>query len=200
MRLSWDDLPAAVRDAVAGRVGPVAAARDVGAGFNCQLATALESGAGGGTVFAKGLCAPGGPELAGQDTEQALAPVVRTVGPRLRHRVRTGGWDVLLFDHIQGRHARLEPGSADLPAVAALLTAAAVLDAPAGLPPYAERWARHGSAAELALLGGDALVHADVNPHNLLVSGGSGGGRGWWTGRCPPAAPPGPMSRRQRCG
>lgn len=165
-RVLWGGLPAPVRAAVTSRIGPVAGAHDVPDGLNCQFAAVLDTA--GSPVFAKGV-RDGGDE-GGQDWEAALAPYVLAIGPRLQARLVADGWDILLFDAVEGRHAELGPGSPDLPLLASLLAAGAALPAPATpLPAWADRWGAHATANELAALRGDALVHGDINPHNVLV-------------------------------
>src|SRR5690348_5949367 len=66
--------------------------------------------------------------------------------PRLLWQVERDGWILLGFDYVAGRHPDLAPGSADLPAVAAALSALATALTPcpvASVQPATVRWADH---------------------------------------------------------
>ncbi|MEU6990339.1 aminoglycoside phosphotransferase [Streptomyces sp. NPDC046465] len=181
-RVAWRDLPGEVRSAVAGAAGPVLDVTAVEFGFTCSLAARLDTA--DGPVFVKG--APDAEGRAGQRWEQLVAPVAGAVSPALRWRVEAAGWEVLGFDWVDGRHADLSPGSADLPLVARALTSAATVRAPHKVPQLAVRLASFLDAEEARLLAGGMLLHTDTNPHNLLV----GGGRAWLVDWAMPAAGP----------
>lgn len=160
----WASLPAHVRAAVTAHTGPVAAAHDVLDGYNCQAATILDTPAGPVFVKAAGTAA----------AEAALAPLVAGagVGPRLRFHTMVDGWHITGHDALpDARHADLSPVSADLLLTAGLLARAATIPAPRDLPTWADQWTTVATPDELGLLVGGALVHGDVNQHNLLVSG-----------------------------
>jgi hypothetical protein len=165
--IAWADLPAAVRAAVTTRIGPVAAARDVPHGYNCRHASILHTGS--GPVFVK---AATGPECtAAHDREQTTAPYVAPVAPALLWRTHADGWDIVAFEAVpDARHADLTPGSPDLPLLAAALRASTAIPAPAGLPQYTSRFP-DADPADATLLHGDTLVHGDINPHNVVISG-----------------------------
>jgi aminoglycoside phosphotransferase (APT) family kinase protein len=119
VRPSWDELPGALRDGLAGRVGQIAAAHVQSGGFTPGLAVRLRL-ASGGRVFAKGI--PAGHALAGKYRAEArtarLLPAAAPA-PRLRWDGEIAGWFVLVFEDIDGRHADLSPGSADVGLVVA---------------------------------------------------------------------------------
>ncbi|KRV47980.1 aminoglycoside phosphotransferase [Wenjunlia vitaminophila] len=168
---SWAHLPETVRAAVTARTGPVAATRHIPDGLSSDHASILATAA--GAVFVKATRSP-----ADHVREASVAPHVIGVGPPMRWHARAGEWDVIGFDALtDARHTRLAPGSADLPLLADLLARSTTLTAPVPLPPLAEQWARYASPAELAHLDGDALVHGDINQHNVLVC--RSGGRSW---------------------
>ncbi len=173
-RTEWHRLPGVVRAAVEERAGTVADARDLPAGLNCALAACVSTAH--GSTFVKGLPVQQATTTAreGQQWETAVNPYVRTVGPRLLWRVVAGGWELLGFEYVEGRHADLSSGSPDLPLVAAALRAAQTLRAPNGLavPRFADRWRAFLEAGELSLLQGETLLHTDTNPHNILVTDG----------------------------
>lgn len=165
-RTDWLDLPAAVRAAVEAVAGPVLDAAPVADGLTCSMAAVLATAV--GRVFVKGVLSSDADGVAAQSAEAAVNPLTLAVGPRLLAQVVTGGWDVLVFDAIDGRHADLSAGSPDVPLVADALHRAQGM-APAWLPRLADRFAGVLDAGQLALLDGGALLHTDTNPHNLLI-------------------------------
>ncbi|MEU2515032.1 phosphotransferase family protein [Streptomyces syringium] len=169
-RTHWNELPHSLRAAVEARTGPVIAVGTVPHGLNCATATTLTTA--GGSTFVKGASAHDAEACAAQRWEMTVNPYVLDVGPRLRWRIAADGWELLGFEHIAGRHADLSPGSADLPLVAEVLRTAQNLRAPrhTTLPRFADRWTRFLGPGELRLLDGEALLHTDTNPHNLMVS------------------------------
>lgn len=170
MRVDWAGLPTEVRAAALERTGRVEGVVDVPHGITCRFAAVLESA--GGRVFIKGVPVDDAWGRAGQAREAEVNAAVTAVSPRLLWRVEAGGWDLVAFEAVEARHADLSPGSPDLPLVAAALEEAQGLRAPAGaeLPQFVDRELGGAvSAAERELLLGDALLHTDTNPHNLLV-------------------------------
>ncbi|KAA6223666.1 aminoglycoside phosphotransferase [Streptomyces albofaciens JCM 4342] len=183
-RTGWWELPAGVWAAVEERTGPVAGARDVADGLTCSTAAVLTTAS--GPVFMKGVPAGDARGRAAQAMEAAVNAAVLGVGPRLLWRVVAGGWDLLGFEYVEGRHADLSTGSADLALVAGVLRAAQAVRAPEGVPSFADRFAEVLPPGQLELLRGDSLLHTDTNPHNLLV----GDGRAWLVDWAMPAAGP----------
>jgi hypothetical protein len=175
-RITWDDLPAATRFAIADRAGPVQAAHVVSGGRNSPLAAVLDTP--DGPVFVKGLPADHR-GAAAQTREAATAPYVAEVAPTLRwHLPDAAGWNVLAFEYVEGRHAGYAPGSPDVATVAELLTRVGEIDYPADAP---ARDAQRAFASYLedpdasGLLAGTTLLHTDYNPENVLI--GSDGAR-----------------------
>ncbi|WP_260867865.1 phosphotransferase [Streptomyces sp. SAJ15] len=171
-RITWHHLPAVVQEAIEWHTGPVVQARSMSHGLNCTVAASLTSPA--GRTFIKGVRLDDQAGGAQHQWEVDLNPYVAAVCPRLLWRVAVGGWDVLGFEFVEGRHADLSPGSPDLPLVAEALRLAGELERPPhlALPRFADRWADHLDHADLDLLLGDALLHTDTNPHNILVGAG----------------------------
>lgn len=106
-RIGWNRVPADVRDAVCEHTGPVITAYTASEGLNSEIAVFLDTAA--GPVFVKGR--PTGRPAVTQRREAVINPYVRHVAPRLLWRLETGSWDVLVFEHIDGRHADYTPGS-----------------------------------------------------------------------------------------
>lgn len=125
-----------------------------------------------GVYFCKGVPTRHGPALRGARTEAALNPFLPAdTVPRLRWTVDAADWLVLGFDHVRGRHADLSPGSPDLQAVAATLTALSEAMTPCPPVPVQPATARWAGWADPALVDGDTLVHTDVTPKNFLING-----------------------------
>jgi Phosphotransferase enzyme family len=142
LRPSWQELPRSLRNGLADRLGAIITARVQDGGFTPGLAVRLRL-ASGEQLFAKGI--PATHPLAGKyrteaDTARHLPAAVPA--PRLRFDGLIGGWVVLVFDDIDGRHADLSPGSADVglvvAAVAALEGALTPCPAPAAPPAAAD--------------------------------------------------------------
>lgn len=111
-----------------------------------------------------------------QYAERLVFPLLEGIGPAFRWRVAAGGWELMGFDWVDGRHADLGPGSHDLPLVAEVMLAAREITAPDFLyRPLAHRLGPFLETVEVPLLAGGTVLHTDTNPHNLLV----GDGRAW---------------------
>ncbi|MET8831036.1 protein kinase [Streptomyces sp. NPDC004610] len=103
--------------------------------------------------------------------EALINPSVRQFSPRLLWEAEDARWIVLGFEWVEARSATLLPGSVDLPGVVELVDSIGGIDVPRQARDWAEtRWDRFAtSAGEAAWFQGDALLHTDVNPSNLLV-------------------------------
>lgn len=168
--LTLTDLPRAVRAAISTRVGSIRSIRTVEAGHNSPLAVQVTTDA--GTLFLKGLRAEGG-RLATQQREYEINRYIRGLSPTARWQVRTGGWYVIAFDFVEGRHADYSPGSADLPLVGQLLQRLSHVSPPSTvlLRMAEQRLAAYVTRGEdLRHFKGDSLLHTDLNPHNVLIS------------------------------
>src|SRR5690242_17825960 len=113
MRCDWGGLPAAVRDAVLVETGPVGEVRPVADGLTCSFAAGLRTGS--GCWFVKGAPEADRHAWGAQYAERLVFPLLNGVGPAFRWRVVAGGWELMGFDWVEGRHADLGQGSADLP-------------------------------------------------------------------------------------
>jgi hypothetical protein len=118
-------------------------------------------------VFVKGVPISS-KQVRHQQREADVNPFLPASVPRLRWHVQGGGWDLLGFELIDGWTADFSPGSPDLPHVAAALEELAAVPCPdVPLLSCVERYAAY--AEDAALFDGDALLHTDVNPGNILV-------------------------------
>ncbi|MFF1918040.1 aminoglycoside phosphotransferase [Streptomyces sp. NPDC058239] len=169
LRGSWDEMPATVIAAVESHTGPVERVEPALDGYSSHVAATVRTSR--GRFFVKGLRTDHPAALA-QDCEAAVNPFVVPLGPRVLWRVVTDGWDVLGFEHLEGRSAEYHGGSHDLQRVAEAMTELGALHGgPVPVPRAEQRWAQHLDDAEAArLLHGDSLLHTDWHHTNMLVT------------------------------
>lgn len=167
-RTRWDELPTAVRTAIESSTGPVLDVKPVAAGLNCGIAALLHTPT--QTVFIKGLRSDH-PRVATQRREAEINPHVTPIAPHLLWQLERDGWNILGFEHLDGRHANLAPGSPDLPKLADALRQLSHIQTPdLPLRRLDDRWAGLIDDAQLALLAGKHVLHTDLNPHNILIA------------------------------
>lgn len=193
-RLSWDELPFAVRQAIESHCGPVAEAVSPDAGRNSEVSALLRTEC-GHLVFCKG--AQHGSRM--HEHEAWINRFLPDCAPRVLWRVDADGWLALGFEHVPGHYADLSVGSPDLPKVADAVHALKV--GPLGprpeIPRLAEQWGwlaawrrlAHDQNAQLDRwtrerlsdfvdlehivfdrINGTNLVHTDLHPLNILVA------------------------------
>jgi hypothetical protein len=168
-RYPWQDLPPAVRAEVENCTGPIGRVTVVETGVISDVAVILETGT--GRVFCKGAAADN-PMGWMHRNEARINAYLPPPMPRLLWQVEGDGWLLLGFEYVAGRHPDLAPGSPDLPALAAALSATATALTPcpaARVQPATIRWADHIPAE---MIDGDTLVHTDVTPYNFLLHDG----------------------------
>jgi hypothetical protein len=168
--VDWDELPAAVREAVERHTGPVAAATPGPEGMSTAVRLILDTAGGG--VFIKGTRPQSSRLVREQLTLGAeVAPFVPSLSPPLLFRVQADGWDITGWAAVPGRAADLTPGSADIPKVIAVLAELGTLAAPdvPGLWSIAEIWGR--DVDDPRMLDGGALVHTDPHGQNFIMDG-----------------------------
>jgi hypothetical protein len=170
-RIAWHDLPRVARSAVQECTGPVLAAANVSTGANSGLAVKLHTQT--GPVFVKGILLDH-PQVKTQGREAAVNPYLPPSCPRLLWHIQAAGWDLLGFELVDGRIADYAPGSTDLPLVTNALAELAATECPdIPLLDCAARYAAYTDEPEL--FAGDALLHTDMAPHNMLVDGQNAG-------------------------
>ncbi|MFF1416706.1 aminoglycoside phosphotransferase [Streptomyces sp. NPDC058280] len=167
-RIPFEQLPADVRQAVVDKTGAVHAARTARGGMNSGIASVLETDS--GSVFVKGIRADH-PQVGAQRREAAIAPHLPASCPRLYWHLELDGWSLLGYEVVDGRHADYTPGSPDLSLVEAALTELQGVTAPADIEikDAVRRWAEYAPPGTSHFFGGDALLHTDFAPDNVLI-------------------------------
>jgi hypothetical protein len=170
-RIPFEQLPADVRRAIADKTGAVHQAVTAPGGMNSGIASVLDTDS--GPVFVKGIPADH-PQVGTQHREAEVAPHLPASCPRLYWHLELDGWSLLGYEVIDGRHADYTPGSPDLPLVEAALTELQGTMAPADIDikQAVDRWAKYTPPGTSQHFDGDALLHTDFAPDNVLIAGG----------------------------
>jgi hypothetical protein len=169
-RVTFDELPVAARKAVTIQTGRVTAVRTAGGGINSAVAAILDTQS--GSVFVKGIPADN-PQVASQRREIAISPYLPAACPRLLWHVEAGGWVLLGYEAVDGRHADYTAAD-DLTLVLAVLAELQEITAPSDvdLKTAEERWGEYAEEGQGKLFAGDALLHTDFAPDNILIHNG----------------------------
>ncbi len=170
-RVAFDELPAAARQAVTLQTGRITAAHTAGGGINSAVAAVLDTEA--GRVFVKGIPADH-PQAASQEREIAISPHLPGTCPRLLWHVEAGGWVLLGYEAVDGRHADYTAAD-DLTVVLATLTELQGITAPrdVDLKTAEDRWGKYADEGQADLFAGNALLHTDFAPDNILIHNGT---------------------------
>jgi len=153
---------------IAPYTGAISAVRHTERCYSSDVTAIVECAA--GPVFLKAVREPS-PHSSSFAREAQINQYVTSVSPALRWRLHDHGWIVLAFDVVSGNYADFTPGSPDLPAVAGAVNAIGAIDCPGLARDWREtRWDRFTDQA--SLLAGDALLYTDINPDNLIITGG----------------------------
>jgi hypothetical protein len=196
IRRAWDELPAMLRAEIARRCGRVVRVEVVPTGRNSQFAATLHVKGADERVFVKGVMVDH-PQARAYRHEADINKFLPATAPRLRWRIESRGWLMLGFDHVDGRHADLSPGSPDLSSIAHRVSALAEESTPVDdVPSIADQWARlsawrrlrHATPDDLdpwswanldtfvtweqratELMAGKCLLHTDLQAPNILM-------------------------------
>ncbi|MFD0856204.1 hypothetical protein ACFQ07_28455 [Actinomadura adrarensis] len=172
MPSQWGDLPGELRAAIQDRTGPIDRIEAAPSGNHADITATLHTDR--APVFLK-AARKISPEVDGAEVrslrwEATINPHVIEYAPRLHWTVEAGGWLALGFEHVQARHADFASGSPDLEILAKVIETFQALPCPEVLVSkrVERRW--EGVAADVTPLSGDALLHCDLNPANLLIT------------------------------
>ncbi|MFF7155285.1 aminoglycoside phosphotransferase [Streptomyces sp. NPDC008139] len=170
-RIPFEQLPADVRQAVGDKTGAVHQVVTAFGGMNSGIASVLDTDS--GPVFVKGIPTDHS-QVGAQRREAAVAAHLPASCPRLYWHLEAGGWSLLGYEVVNGRHADYTPGSPDLPLVEAALAELQRITAPADIDikQAVDRWAQYASPGTLQHFDGDALLHTDFAPDNVLIASG----------------------------
>ncbi|WP_194820982.1 phosphotransferase [Micromonospora sp. S-DT3-3-22] len=162
MRSDWAALPERVGMAVADRVGGIVGVYPAPCGDHAEIASTVIGST--GTVFVK--AASSGPGVRSLRYELAVTKAIDRYPPAVFWDFESDGWLVVGAEHLDGSHPDLSPGSPDLDTLAETLE---------GLQETAAPDMRlFGPAGRLSFahpaMDGDALVHSDLNPANLILT------------------------------
>ncbi|MFC5188064.1 protein kinase family protein [Actinomadura harenae] len=161
-RVNWEDL----RHLIEQHTGPVCHAQPVSEGRNSEVAVIVRTDS--GTTFVKGL-REDHPRAWTQERERLVNPYVRPIAPELLWSHQGDGWSLLGFEYIAGRSIDYAPGSADLLKLTEAMQRLQRIDLPPiELKRAEQRWAAYTDRPEL--FAGDALLHTEWTPSNVLVT------------------------------
>ncbi|WP_234314107.1 protein kinase [Streptomyces sp. NBRC 109706] len=102
--------------------------------------------------------------------EKVINPFVRTLAPELLWTAEDSEWVALGFESVEGRRTDFRLGSGDLSTVVELVNRIGELPLPEVARDWREtRWDWWADRGAPELFVGDTLLHADINPSNLLI-------------------------------
>jgi hypothetical protein len=162
MRIDWTALPKAVTEAVADRVGGSHVV-PASAGDHAEIAVTVAGAS--GKVFVKAARSEFGVRSLRYEVRVSEA-VSRSHSPAVEWRFEAAGWLVVGFEHCEGPHADLSPGSADLELLFAIMQDLANAPVPDVRPFMPNE--RFGFAHPA--MDGGTLVHTDLTAANLIVT------------------------------
>ena len=168
-RTAWTELPLATRQAVEAHTGRVEQAETAASGVMSPLACILRSAS--GPVFVKGtrLDDPSAWVYRAESRVSDHAPLAA----RPLWQVEAGGWLLVGYEFLVGRHPDLAPDSPDLPLLVDALNTMSAAPWPAEIPrkkPLRVRWAAFLPEERAHDLDGNSLVHTDTSPLNMLAT------------------------------
>ncbi|MEU5795601.1 hypothetical protein ABZ800_19105 [Streptomyces sp. NPDC047813] len=150
--------------------GPVTEVRRTARGFSSDLTAIVQCAK--GPFFLKAVRNRHGGRRDSLIREWEIGAALGHIAPSLLWHVEAEAWLVLGYEVVEGRSAGFEPGSPDLPLVVDMVARIGRLPLPAFARDWTEtRWDRFAATgAEAGLFRGDALLHTDINPGNMLVA------------------------------
>jgi hypothetical protein len=163
MRIDWAALPEAVKTEIATRVGGVPEVKSASSGDHAEIATTVTGPA--GKVFAKATSSEFGVRSLRYELLVSRA-VPLSCSPAVEWDFESDGWLVIGFEHCEGPHADLSPGSPHLDLLEVAVKELGVTPAP-DLPLFSPA-SRLGF--DHPALTGETLIHTDLNPANLIVT------------------------------
>jgi hypothetical protein len=163
MRSDWTALPEAVVRRIAERAGGTHAI-PASSGDHAEIAATVTGD--NGKVFVKAASSDLGVRSLRYELLASRA-INRPYSPAVEWDFETDGWLAVGFEHVDGPHADLSPGSPDLDLLDPTLKELEEMPAPGGRPWFSPA-TRLGFTHPA--MDGETLVHTDLNPANLIVS------------------------------
>ena len=163
MRIDWAALPEAVKTEIARRVGGVPEVISASSGDHAEIAATVTGPA--GKVFVKAASSEFGVRSLRYELLVSRA-VPRSCSPAVEWDFESDGWLVIGFEHCEGPHADLSPGSPDLELLEVAVQEVGETPAP-DLPLFSPA-GRLGF--DHPALTGATLIHTDLNPANLIAT------------------------------
>ncbi|MBO3736731.1 phosphotransferase [Actinoplanes flavus] len=162
MRIDWTALPEAVIKRVADRIGGTRAIPAT-TGDHAEIAATVTGT--NGQVFVKAAHTDFGVRSLRFELRVSGA-INGSHSPAVEWQFETDGWLVAGFEHCDGPHADLSPGSPDLELLGEALAALGKTPAPdvSLFSPKGRLGFEHPA------MDGDTLVHTDLGPANLIVT------------------------------
>lgn len=161
--MDWTALPETVTTGIADRTGGFCDVVPAASGDHAEIAVTVTGS--DGVIFVKAAASEFGVRSLRYEL-QASNAVTQPYSPAVEWHFETDGWLVVGFEHCAGPHADLSPGSADLDLRGGALTILGETPAPG------RSW--FSPAVRLGFphpaMDGEALVHTDLNPANLIVT------------------------------
>lgn len=167
-RISWHDLPSAVRRAAERHAGQVEWAETAGHGVMSRLACAIRTRSERQFVKGTRLDDPSAWVYRHEAQVTRHAPLA----PRVLWDAEAAGWLLVGYEYVDGRHPDLSPGSPDVTSLVRTLTAVSEVPWPEALrkKPLHTRWADFLPDGIPTGLQGRSLGHTDMSPLNMLVA------------------------------
>ncbi|GAA2470415.1 phosphotransferase [Winogradskya humida] len=162
MRIDWTELPQAVTTEVADRIGGLRVTPAT-TGDHAEIAATVTGTS--GKVFVKAAHTDFGVRSLRFELRVSEA-VSGSHSPAIEWTFEAAGWLVVGFEHCEGPHADLSPGSPDLELLGDALSVLSQAPAPdvSLFSPKARLGFEHPAMA------GETLVHTDLGPANLIVT------------------------------
>ncbi|MFG1995642.1 phosphotransferase [Actinoplanes sp. NPDC048988] len=162
MRIDWTALPEAVTTEIADRVGGTHVTPAT-TGDHAEMAATVTGT--NGRVFVKAASTDFGVRSLRFELRVSEA-ISGPLSPAVLWHFEAADWLVVGYEHCEGPHADLSPGSPDLDLLGEALTVLGETPTP-DVPLFSPK-ARLGF--EHSTMNGDTLVHTDLCPANLIVT------------------------------
>lgn len=162
MRSDWTALPDTVTTEITERLGGTRVTPAL-SGDHAEIAATVAGP--NGKVFVKAASSELGVRSLRYELLVSKA-VDRPYSPAVEWHFESDHWLVVAFEHLDGHHADLSPGSPDLELLAA------ALDDLGRTPALGPTWFSPASRIGFShpAMDGDVLVHTDLNPANLIMT------------------------------